>query len=113
MESMIDHGEDWMIPLLEFREWLAEARENHELRESNRRNGKEGPGPFTLRARRDILRRLLAAQSEVERELIDIEELALIEREWIADGYEGDFWREFKLTPPATYCTDRRGAALV
>jgi len=42
MEAMIDNGEEWMLPLLEFRDWLAETQDpakKHLYREYKRRTG--------------------------------------------------------------------------
>lgn len=89
MESLIDHGEDWMEPLLEFRDWLKVVREDHALREPVRRNGTKGAGPFRLDVRADILRRLLDIQESLEDELIDVHEIEEINRQWRLDGYEG------------------------
>lgn len=90
MEGFIDNGEEWMEPMLEFREWLAEIRNDRNMRSYKRRNGqtyigpdgKPGPGPFTLDARRIILRRLLKTQKKVGIPLILPEELHEIRRIW-------------------------------
>ena len=89
MESMIDHGEDWMEPLLEFRDWLKEIREDHSRRETTRRNGKVGAGPFTLTARQEILNHLLTVQSVTKLSLVTSDELAEIYRWWRVDGWNG------------------------
>lgn len=42
MEAMIDSGEEWMLPLLEFRDWLTETQDpdrKHLYREHKRRTG--------------------------------------------------------------------------
>ncbi len=42
MEAMIDNGEEWMLPLLEFRDWLADTQDpskKHLYREYKRRTG--------------------------------------------------------------------------
>jgi DNA sulfur modification protein DndC len=85
MESLIDHGEEWMEPLLNFRDWLKLIREDHSLRETKRRNGKVGPGPFTLSARRMILERLLSLQTQTGTELISEGEREEIARLWNMD----------------------------
>jgi DNA sulfur modification protein DndC len=51
MEALIDNGEDWMEPLLDFRDLLAESRENRAWREEYRRGGQEGPGPYRPKIR--------------------------------------------------------------
>lgn len=100
MESMIDNGEEWMQPLLDFRNELASHHDpevKKKIREHKRRNGriarKENgtliPGPYKLDVRKDLLRKLLAAQERVRRDgpetnatLISDEELQEIRRIW-------------------------------
>ncbi len=109
MEALIESGEEWMEPLLELRDWLANTREpdqKHEYREVRRRNGRIQQwgdnqdrivwGPYTLDTRREILRRVLHAQEKVRRtgpdpniELISHEQLHEIRRIWRVD--EGDW----------------------
>jgi DNA sulfur modification protein DndC len=105
MEAMIDSGEDWLEPLLEFRDMLAETQipEKKKLyREHRRRNGqvafikgtdKPVPGPYTLDFCKELLRRLLETQLRVQREappgedtqLIHEAELHEIRRIWRAE----------------------------
>lgn len=86
MKKMIVNGEEWMLPLLEFRDWLREIRNTDEKREQNRRNGQKGLGPFTMETRKEILERLLLMENEVNRNLITIQELAAIQFQWNFDG---------------------------
>ena len=76
MEAMIDNGEEWMEPLLEFRNLLAstqEPSEKQKYRQQKRRDGKiwtkaDGstvPGPYKLHWRQQFLRKLLEAQKKV------------------------------------------------
>ena len=90
MESMVDNGEDWMEPLLDFRNWLKEIREDMQYRQPTRRDGTDAPGPFTLSAREMIFRRLMDTESEVGMQLIPEEEKREVERLWAMDGYSGD-----------------------
>ncbi len=112
LEGLIEDGETWLSPLLEFRNWLKEIRDDPSMRSKYRKNerkrkiiadklGKEFEkethrghqvlGPFTFEARHEILQRLLKIQKEITEvhniELIQHEELKAIERIWI---YEGD-----------------------
>lgn len=109
MEAMIDSGQEWMEPLLELRDWLASTREptkKHEFREVRRRDGRVRVwgedqnkiiwGPYKLSVRKQILRRLLAAQQLVRQhgpdpkmKLISDEELHEIRRLWRTE--EGDW----------------------
>ncbi|TCP80777.1 DNA sulfur modification protein DndC [Rhizobium sp. PP-CC-2G-626] len=92
-ESFIESGYGDLEPLLEFRDWLKEIREDGAMRMATRRNGKlnfvgDGrliPGPFTLDARRQILDKLIAMQEEVSLALISDEEIAAIKRIWAED----------------------------
>lgn len=80
MEAMIDSGEEWLTPLLEYRDLLAETQNparKREFRDFRRRTGQINfiagtdrimPGPYTLDFCRTLLRRLLETQMEVARE---------------------------------------------
>ncbi|HEU4962354.1 MAG TPA: DNA phosphorothioation system sulfurtransferase DndC [Bacilli bacterium] len=101
--GFIDNGEEWLRPLLKFRNWLSEIRDVRRLRQTHRLNGtiyfvgndedkQLGLGPFTLEARKDILRELLKTQKEVQEthdsnyKLIQDEELKVIRKIWIDAG---------------------------
>jgi len=93
MQGFIDSGEKQLEPLLNFRSFLKEVRSRRELRERVRKNGQllnqdgeEVWGPFTLEARKEILRRLLEAQKKVGFQLISIDELLQIQRLWKQGG---------------------------
>lgn len=102
MEAMIDSGEEWLTPLLEYRDMLAETQDptrKHEFRDFRRKNGSVSfigetdrvmPGPYTLDFCRKLLRRLLETQKEMAAEappgeattLIHEAELHEIRRLW-------------------------------
>lgn len=102
MEAMIDSGEEWLTPLLEYRDMLSETQipeRKHEFREFRRRTGQVSfigdtdrpmPGPYTLDFCRNLLRKLLETQKQVAREaptgdapiLIHEAELHEIRRLW-------------------------------
>lgn len=76
MEAMIENGEEWLEPFLEFRNYLASLQDSStwpDIRKYKRRNGqvkfKDGApqpwGPYTLETRKDLLRRLLTVQKTV------------------------------------------------
>jgi len=107
MEAMIDSGEEWMLPLLEFRDWLAETQDpdkKHLFREHKRRTGqvsvKDGKlirGPYRLDFCKDILRRLLDTQNQIRaegpnprQELISEAELHEIRRIWRTERQDWD-----------------------
>ena len=72
LKNFIDHGASELIPLRDFRNWLVKLRSSPEARDYRRRNGsvyltssgEYGRGPFTMKARKEILKRLL--QLEVD-----------------------------------------------
>jgi DNA sulfur modification protein DndC len=91
MEALIDNGEEWMLPLLELRDVLAESRDNLEWREKFRRNGQEAPGPYKPKYRALLLEKLLQAQHEVQMtepdtDLITNQELIAIQIKWYGDS---------------------------
>lgn len=97
LKGFIESGVAWVRPLLEYRNWLCEIRVNIDYREKRRRDGsiyfigqgnerRIGPGPFNLRARKEMLKRLLETQLKVGIELISLEEMRLIRRQWASDG---------------------------
>jgi DNA sulfur modification protein DndC len=99
MEAMIDNGEEWMLPMLEFRDWLADTQDperKHLFRDYKRRTGqvsvKDGKlirGPYRLEFCKEMLRRLLDTQNRVRAEgpdpqqnLITEDEIHEIRRIW-------------------------------
>lgn len=77
MEAMIDSGEEWLTPLLEFRDKLSETQKpelKSKYRDYKRRTGKVQfigdtdrvmPGPYTMNFCRELLRELLRTQKDV------------------------------------------------
>ena len=101
MEALIDSGEEWMQPLLDYRNLLADTQRpevKSQLRKYKRRNGQvmedsEGQpmhwGPYKFSTRQDLLRRLLEVQNTVRKNgpnpdetLITGDELEQIRRIW-------------------------------
>ncbi|AMG31164.1 DNA phosphorothioation system sulfurtransferase DndC [Grimontia hollisae] len=116
MESLIQNGEEWMAPLLTFRNKLAmtsDPANKDEYRNFKRRTGKvsyqyakEGediaaerrhvPGPYWLKYRKQWIRELLELDKQFkaegrEIELITVPELHAIRQEWIHDPNEPDW----------------------
>ncbi len=108
MEAMIDKGDEWLEPLLEVRDFLADTQTQErkiEVRDHVRKNGYVTPktfgnmddpfvrGPYKLEFCHEVLRRLLQAQEESRRlappgqdvELIHEAELHEIRRIWRYD----------------------------
>lgn len=100
MEALIDNGEDWMEPLLAFRDWLAETTNPEKKRIFRdikgrdgrvilKRDGKPAARTYKLDANKEMLRRLLEIQEQVMRtspdpdlRLISLDELHEIRRIW-------------------------------
>jgi len=102
MEAMIDSGEEWLTPLLEYRDMLSDTQDpdrKHEFRDFRRKTGQvtfikdtDRPihGPYTMDFCRKLLRGLLETQVEVAKEapigeaptLIHEAELHEIRRLW-------------------------------
>jgi len=84
-EGLLAAGDERMEHLLAFRETLLEFRDPaNGKRDSRRMNGNGGPGPLTIEARRELLRRLIALQEETHLTIITPEELLLIQQLWKA-----------------------------
>jgi DNA sulfur modification protein DndC len=104
MEAMIDKGENWMAPLLAYRDFLADTHRperKHEVRSHRRLDGrvltmtrgstpgKVSRGPYKLDFCKELLQRLLETEREVHEarpdldlELITLPELKEIRRQW-------------------------------
>lgn len=87
MEGLIDNGEEWMLPLVEIRNLIADERNNPEWREPKRMNGQDGPGPYREWVKAMLLEKVLEAQYEIqqdqpEMELIRHQELVAIQLAW-------------------------------
>lgn len=116
MQSLISNGEDWMLPLLKFRDLLAHTNvpENKdEYRNYKRRIGrvnfqraKDGddisverahvPGPYWLKYRKKWLKELLIQEKQFNEdghkiELVTKPELHAIRQEWLNDPNEPDW----------------------
>ena len=93
MTSLIENGLTWLTPLLKLRDQMVEERNIPENRMPNRRNGTKainGFGPYTPKYRASLLKRLLEAQKEVQKdkphvELITNQELVAIQTIWYRD----------------------------
>ena len=64
MENLIENGEDWMVSLLEFRDYLTDVRYDETKRMNRKRNGKlaeqDALGPFTFEVRAELLEKTLS-----------------------------------------------------
>ncbi|MCY7358601.1 MAG: DNA phosphorothioation system sulfurtransferase DndC [Rudanella sp.] len=99
MEGLVLNGDDWMEPLMEFRDVLIRTRNDRDYREMRRRTDspfKEEDektwGPYTPEARAKFLTMLLRAQREIQLAqgedmlLISHQELVAIQLTWYRDG---------------------------
>lgn len=91
MAGLIDTGEDWMEPLVDFRDTLVETRDDPDYRQGIRKNGAEGPGPYNEFARALYLQKLLEAQKAINQvepdvQLITHQELVAIQITWYRDS---------------------------
>lgn len=93
MENMLKNEEDqWMKPLHDFRNDLEKYREvNSGKRQSIRRNGQKGFGPFTMATRQELFEKLLKIEKDLlnnleGRYLISDEDIIQIQKEWLHDG---------------------------
>ena len=78
-------GFEELRPLLEFRNWLSQIRDEPAYRARFRRNGAPGLGPFTMRARKEILARLLRIQAGTPWQLVADVEVRAIRMLWKSD----------------------------
>ena len=93
LEGFVESGFTEFGPLLNFRDWLAELRDNPERRQITRRDGRLTytaggryiMGPFTIHTRMEILDKLLELQEEVGMSLISSEECNEIKNIWVGD----------------------------
>lgn len=104
MEGMLKNGEEWMRPLWTYREKLFVYRNDLTRRDSRRRDGTIGTGPFLMPIRRELFEDLLRIEIELANnyhtqklsspdynpearfELISDGEIELIQENWNADG---------------------------
>jgi DNA sulfur modification protein DndC len=96
LEGFVEAGFAEFGPLIGFRDWLAQIRNDPQRRQARRRNGRitvtaDGvfvPGPFTLATRAEILARLLDLQAQVRRTIISQAEIARIKAIWAEDAVQ-------------------------
>lgn len=99
MKALVEHGNTWMAPMLAYRDLMVEGRNISGNRYSTRRNGQlaidaEGHnmGNYTFEYRKDMLKRLLVLQRDLQKEkphmeLISNQELVAIQINWFRDGF--------------------------
>lgn len=99
MRALVEHGNAWMAPMLAYRDLMVVGRNISENRYATRRNGQaavdaEGHnmGNYTFEYRKDMLKRLLILQRDLQKikphmELISNQELVAIQINWFRDGF--------------------------
>ena len=110
MSALIENGQNWMSPLLDFRNSLQDERNLHEHRMSKRKGGQDAVsdegrnyGPYRDSYRAKKLRQLLEIQKDIQKDkphvnLITNQELIAIQviwsREMIFDFNVGDIYKD-------------------
>lgn len=109
MKALVNNGQEWMAPLVTFRNDLVNERNVHESRMPKGRKGNDAvidgrnTGPYYPWYRAKKLRQLLAIQFEMQKEhpevtLITNQELIAIQVTWNRDGFfdkhVGEIYRE-------------------
>lgn len=92
VSSLVSEGHESLAPLLRWRNWLASIRDDPSLRCTLRRNGGHGPGPFTLAARKNLLRKLRDAERQSGHRLVMPEEIDRIRQLWKEDRESGTYF---------------------
>ena len=93
LAGFVESGFKEFSPLLDFRDWLVSIRNDKSRRQARRRDGRITitdtgaliPGPFTLRARAEILDRLRELEQKTGQVLISEEENSLIHDIWVKE----------------------------
>ncbi len=101
MEAMIDSGQDWMQPLMDYRDWLSETQDPENKPAQREYRGRDGRIKITddgrLRYRtytpefsKEMVRKLLETEKAVQEhdpefQLISIDELREIRRIWVME----------------------------
>lgn len=131
MENLVQNGEEWMLPLLKFRDILAKTTEPEQkdtYRNFKRRSGKvsyqyakEGediaaarkhvPGPYWLKYRKSWLKELLQLEKFLNQQghsisLITEPELHAIRQQWLKDPNEPDWTDELPALYREVYSKD-------
>ena len=86
MIGMIKSGETWMEPLDSYRNKLKIYRDEKDKRDTRKRDGRRGMGPFLLEIRKELLFSLLETEQKVEHQLIRDDEIIQIQKFWNNDG---------------------------
>jgi DNA sulfur modification protein DndC len=100
LEGFVASGWSEFGPLLKFRDWLVDIRNEPTRRMARRRDGRitvalsgiHIPGPFTIETRQEILTRLMELQDEIGHALVSPDEVRRIHEIWAEDAVRGASW---------------------
>jgi DNA sulfur modification protein DndC len=94
IHGFIESGEAWLEPMAIFRDYIKEIRENRSEYRIKDESRIGGFGPFTIRARKEILKKLIETQKSMleshNNKLISGEELWAIQNIWQYEGEPAD-----------------------
>jgi DNA sulfur modification protein DndC len=112
-EALVAAGHSDLKPYLDFRNWLAEFRNDRAMRWETRRNGRQGAGPFSLKAPAEILTRVRDVERVSSSLIIDLEEIDEIHRLWALDERDDREGLQLnqELVPSLATLPSRRQAA--
>ncbi len=123
MSALVENGQPWLEPLLEYRDELLNGRNKSENRSRYRRNGQESVdeednnrGVYTFKYRAELLEKLLQLQKKVQVQkpnvtLITNQELVAIQVTWnrdllferkVGEIYESVYNEKFNDSSPKT-----------
>lgn len=93
MQSLVDNGEEHLAPLMDIRNWLVDNRNDDKYRTGILRSGGKGKGPYNIKTRKYLLKRLLKAEEDSQEKLITHQELKAIQIIWDRDGYNENVYK--------------------
>jgi DNA sulfur modification protein DndC len=83
--ELIRSGHQELAPFLQFRDWIAEFRNDPKNRWAGQRNGNAGLGPFSINARKEILRKIECLEDCTGTTILNKEEREIIDYLWTLD----------------------------
>lgn len=86
MRNLALAGDETLVKLLAFKERLREVSRNPSMRMGVTRQGRPGPGPLTLDARRELLQSLKLLEDEIGVQLISDSEEKVVRVLWESDA---------------------------
>ena len=99
MENLVYNGHEWLEELVEFRNYLAKVRLQDEQFVPGKIKDKVKFGPFLLKTRKNILKKLQEIQKSLSYELINKEELVLVKK-LLKNGYTQERLKKYIFKLP-------------